>query len=334
MKTLLVRASRHGSTMEMGRWSVDRLPWSDATVYGVEEAPGPSEDVAFRTVIPDIEVRWCRNMPGDTEKNRSASRSGKRTCSFVYCMDGGLHVCPAETQTCDGDSRHPRTVPGYSYLFFGCWCQSRACAAGAKTRLMEIRLARRHLLHLLDRHRLARVLWRAEREGRPLTLAAKITPDMDHVLRLMGSCSSCRDTPALFTTAKALELMWLFADAFDKVQDERVNGKDLRAVRRAQTILESRLTDPPPLSELAARVGMSLSKFKSLFPRVCGHPPYAYLRQARMDRAFYLLRTTDMNVTEVALEVGYSSPSRFSRAFAGRFGLNPSLAKRMPSPLR
>jgi AraC-like DNA-binding protein len=50
-----------------------------------------------------------------------------------------------------------------------------------------------------------------------------------------------------------------------------------------------------------------------------------YLRQLRLERAAELLRAGEHNVTEVALEVGYSSLSHFSQAFHAAFGCCPGL---------
>jgi AraC-like DNA-binding protein len=56
-------------------------------------------------------------------------------------------------------------------------------------------------------------------------------------------------------------------------------------------------------------------------------PAFSYLRKARMERAMYLIRRNEMNITEVAYEVGYSSLSQFSRAFGEHFGIRPSQAR-------
>lgn len=51
-----------------------------------------------------------------------------------------------------------------------------------------------------------------------------------------------------------------------------------------------------------------------------------YARQVRMERAAELLRTGKCNVTEAALEVGYSSLSHFRSAFHETFGCCPGLS--------
>lgn len=50
-----------------------------------------------------------------------------------------------------------------------------------------------------------------------------------------------------------------------------------------------------------------------------------YLRKLRMERAAELLRSGKYNVTEAALEVGYSSLSHFSQAFCQTMGRCPGL---------
>ncbi len=41
MNTIIVCASRYGSTLEIGRWMAERLPWESVDVYPAESAPGP-----------------------------------------------------------------------------------------------------------------------------------------------------------------------------------------------------------------------------------------------------------------------------------------------------
>jgi AraC-like DNA-binding protein len=79
---------------------------------------------------------------------------------------------------------------------------------------------------------------------------------------------------------------------------------------------------------LAGQAGVSVSKLKLLFHRVCGVPPFGYLRRVRMEKARELLIYSRMNVTEVALEVGYTSLSHFSKAFTAHYGMSPSQVRR------
>jgi transcriptional regulator GlxA family with amidase domain len=124
--------------------------------------------------------------------------------------------------------------------------------------------------------------------------------------------------------ARTLIMVWLFTSSGDAANNSQVAAGTRQAVEKAQSLLEKNMSDPPALVNLAAEVGMSLSNFKKVFPRVCGVPPYAYLRRIRLERAMGLLAQKKMNVTEAALEVGYSSLSHFAKAFTAHYGIKPS----------
>ena len=49
-----------------------------------------------------------------------------------------------------------------------------------------------------------------------------------------------------------------------------------------------------------------------------------FIHAVRLQKAKDLLQNTDLNVNEVAYEVGYKDPSYFSRKFTETYGMNPS----------
>jgi AraC-like DNA-binding protein len=90
-------------------------------------------------------------------------------------------------------------------------------------------------------------------------------------------------------------------------------------------LLKQNLASPPPLEELGKKIGCSHFYLSRIFSAQTGHTITQHLRQLRMERAAELLKAGDHNVTEVALEVGYSSLSHFSAAFHETFGSCPGL---------
>ena len=60
------------------------------------------------------------------------------------------------------------------------------------------------------------------------------------------------------------------------------------------------------------------------FRSVFGETPHRYLQRRRIERAMFLLRTTDLDVTEVCLAVGFTSLGTFSRLFSAVVGQPPS----------
>ncbi|MNG20592.1 Exoenzyme S synthesis regulatory protein ExsA [compost metagenome] len=68
---------------------------------------------------------------------------------------------------------------------------------------------------------------------------------------------------------------------------------------------------------------MSRASFARLFGQLAGTTPAAMLTRLRMERAQLLLRTSNLSLDAVALEVGYESPAAFSRAFTRCHGEAP-----------
>lgn len=90
-------------------------------------------------------------------------------------------------------------------------------------------------------------------------------------------------------------------------------------------LLKQNLAEPPTLEELGKKIGCSHFYLSRIFSAQTGQTITQYLRQMRMERAAELLRAGEHNVTEVSLEVGYSSLSHFSAAFHETFGCCPGL---------
>lgn len=78
------------------------------------------------------------------------------------------------------------------------------------------------------------------------------------------------------------------------------------------------------IPDLARRVGMSESSFYSHFKRITATTPLQYLKQLRLLEARRLITAGHHSIAEVAFEVGYESPSQFSREYSRHFGEPPS----------
>lgn len=96
------------------------------------------------------------------------------------------------------------------------------------------------------------------------------------------------------------------------------------AKRRCIEFLHARLSEDISLDELAAEVRLSPFHFSRMFRQSLGVPPRVYLTRLRMEKACELLEFTDLPVTEIALEVGYSSNQVLARVFAKHRRMSPS----------
>lgn len=98
------------------------------------------------------------------------------------------------------------------------------------------------------------------------------------------------------------------------------------ASRIAQAIATIRQTyrEPLTIAGLARDAHMSPSSFHQHFRSVTATTPLRYQKELRLLEARRLLVEESRSVTEAAIEVGYRSPTQFSREYARAFGTTPS----------
>ena len=101
-----------------------------------------------------------------------------------------------------------------------------------------------------------------------------------------------------------------------------------RHLLRARDLVDSRYAEPLDLEALARAAGVSPRHFSRSFRRTFGETPHQYLLTRRLERARYLLRTTDMQVAEVCLAVGFNSVGSFTTTFRRHVGVSPTEYRR------
>jgi AraC-like DNA-binding protein len=95
-------------------------------------------------------------------------------------------------------------------------------------------------------------------------------------------------------------------------------------LRAAKDLIDRRYADALDLDALASTAGYSRSHFLRIFRDAYGETPRDYLTRRRIERAKELLRAANLTVTEVCLEVGFSSLGSFSARFTELVGLSPT----------
>ncbi len=102
--------------------------------------------------------------------------------------------------------------------------------------------------------------------------------------------------------------------------------------------LKTRFAEAVRVDELAAIAGMSAATFHRHFKATTAMSPLQYQKQLRLLEARRLLLTSESNVENAAVQVGYESASQFSREYARMFGRPPrrdvhALSEAMPGAL-
>ncbi len=101
-----------------------------------------------------------------------------------------------------------------------------------------------------------------------------------------------------------------------------------RRLLRARDAMDRAFADPLDVPTLARIALVSEAHFIRTFRATFGETPHRYLQRRRVERAMFLLRSTDRSVTDICLETGFSSLGTFSRTFADIVGEPPSAYRR------
>lgn len=97
---------------------------------------------------------------------------------------------------------------------------------------------------------------------------------------------------------------------------------------RARDLLAAVPDEPLSITAIAHEVHISSFHFIRQFEALFGLTPHQFRVRCRLDCAKLLLAKGQHSVTEVCMEVGFSSLGSFSSLFARRFGLPPSVYQR------
>jgi AraC-like DNA-binding protein len=97
-----------------------------------------------------------------------------------------------------------------------------------------------------------------------------------------------------------------------------------RRLLRARDAMDRSYAEPLDVRAVAAVAHVSEAHFIRTFRAVFGETPHRYLQRRRVERSMFLLRETDRSVTDVCLDVGFTSLGTFSRTFREIVGESPS----------
>lgn len=100
---------------------------------------------------------------------------------------------------------------------------------------------------------------------------------------------------------------------------------DRSFVERLEKTISEKMSDPElNVEEIGASMGLGRVQLYRKTKALTGYSPNELLRITRLNKAAEFLKTTDMTIAEITYEVGFSSPSYFTRCYKDYFGENPT----------
>ncbi|MFZ3142957.1 AraC family transcriptional regulator N-terminal domain-containing protein [Psychrobacter glacincola] len=116
----------------------------------------------------------------------------------------------------------------------------------------------------------------------------------------------------------------LLAQQGHKLRQLVINGSHTHRIAQATDWLKAHLDEPVVIADLASRCGMSVSGFHQHFKEMTQLSPLQYQKKLRLMEARRLIVMNDSQISQVAMQVGYESPSQFSREYKRLFGNSPN----------
>jgi len=113
----------------------------------------------------------------------------------------------------------------------------------------------------------------------------------------------------------------------------RVTEETNRRLLRARDAMDRTYAQPLDIPTLARIAHVSEAHFIRTFRATFGETPHRYLQRRRVERAMFLLRTSDRSVTEICFEVGFASLGTFSRTFRDVVGSSPTAYREQTEPV-
>ena len=156
-----------------------------------------------------------------------------------------------------------------------------------------------------------------------------VTPYMEHIFAEVKDFTQYRGGLGyLFLESKVFELLSVYLSEVLELSIlastyVAISRSDRDSIIEAKRIIDSQLALAPSCEELARQVNISTSKLTKGFSSLFGTSVHAYVIDQRLEKAASLLLESNLNVSQVAILVGYSKASNFAAAFKRKYGVNP-----------
>ncbi|MGZ5840876.1 MAG: helix-turn-helix domain-containing protein [Xanthobacteraceae bacterium] len=149
-------------------------------------------------------------------------------------------------------------------------------------------------------------------------------PLADCVLRAVRLLDKPKAISALYPAIMREICYWLLAGPHGgEIALMTLAGRHTPRIVKAIHVLRDRFAKPIRIEELAAIAKLSPSAFHRQFKALTSMTPLQYQKRLRLLEARRLMVSAAANVETAAFQVGYESPSQFSREYSRMFGLPP-----------
>jgi AraC-like DNA-binding protein len=165
---------------------------------------------------------------------------------------------------------------------------------------------------------------RAQQSSRGMATGEVTLPLLTAFQRLIDLLAEPKDIPMLAPIIQR-EILYrlLVSDQGARLRQVASAGSQSQQIARAIDWLKSHFTGTLRIEDLATQINMSPSSFHHHFRVLTAMSPLQYQKWLRLNEARRLMLTERSDAATAALQVGYESPSQFSREYRRLFGAPP-----------
>ena len=165
---------------------------------------------------------------------------------------------------------------------------------------------------------------RPQQSSRGMATGEVTVPLLTAFQRLIDLLTEPKDIPILAPIMQR-EIFYrlLVSDQGSRLRQMASAGSQGHQIARAIDWLKGNFTRPLRIDDLAAQVNMSTSTFHHHFRAVTAMSPLQYQKWLRLNEARRLMLAESQDATTAAFQVGYESPSQFSREYSRLFRAPP-----------
>lgn len=106
----------------------------------------------------------------------------------------------------------------------------------------------------------------------------------------------------------------------------------IAVIKQIHTFLVEHFNEHYTIDYLAERFEISPTVMKKCFRGVYGDSVYSYMKLYRLQVVERLLKESQLNVGEIATQVGYLNPNKFTSAFCAEYGMSPTAWRKKTIP--
>jgi len=147
---------------------------------------------------------------------------------------------------------------------------------------------------------------------------------VDCAIRLTRLLDTPQDIPFLDPMMiREIYYRLLIGEQSEAVRQIATSGSTMQRIAEMIKLLKANFTESLRVEDLAEQANMSAASFHRHFKKVTSMSPLQYQKQLRLLEARRLMLTENADATHAAYQVGYESPSQFSREYSRMFGAPP-----------